>query len=138
MKHNRKDTNEANERPMAWHYPGDRARSLKHRAWSRAKSQAAYREEEWGIEESYWMTELWPDTLWPRRGRGSTALGMTRRDPEKPWQPDNVFIVTRRGHVAWANTEGSAELAETEPGVWDITGETLVKYLHQQQWKKAR
>jgi hypothetical protein len=136
MKVDRKDTNELNQRPNAWHYPGDRARSLKHRAWSRAKSQAAYREEEWAIEESYWMTELWTDSLWPRRGRGSTDLGMTRWDPEKPWQPDNVFIITRRGHVAWGHTHGGAELAETEPGVWDITGETLAKYLYQQQWKR--
>lgn len=125
-------------RPGAWHYPGDKARSEKHKAWSRAKSQAAYRKEEWQIEEHYWMTLLWPEHLWKRRGRASQDLGMTRWDCEKPWQPDNTFIVTRRGHVAWAHTGQNAEMAEIEPGVWDITGDTLKRYLYGQQWKKAK
>jgi hypothetical protein len=125
-------------RPDTWVYPGDRAASDKHRAWSRAKAQANFRKEEWLLEEQYWMNDLWPEHLWKRRGRSSDGLGITRWDREKAWTPENTFIVTRRGHVAWAHSPDHATLEEIEPGVWDISGESLLKYHYGLKWRKKK
>jgi hypothetical protein len=110
-------------RPQDWFYPHDEHKTLKHKCWSRAKAQCLFRNEGWEITEPQWMNEIWPDHLFARRGKQGLELCMIRINDTKPWSLENVRIVTRRCQLILQ--KGPTEMAEVEPGVWDITGESL-------------
>lgn len=117
-------------KPDKWFYPNDRAKSDKHNQWSRAKAQANFRNEGWHITEEDWMNILWPDHMWGRRGRQGTDLCMLRIDSAKPWTIKNTQITTRRLQlILQKHPRKNLEIAEVEPGIWDIVGKTLEKHL---------
>jgi hypothetical protein len=117
-------------RPHCWTYPHDEDANKKHLAHSRASCQARFRNEGWAITEHEWMYEIWPDHLWQRRGRQGTDLCLIRHDNTKAWSKANCLIVTRRTQLILQKpNKESIETAEVEPGVWDITGDTLKKHL---------
>lgn len=65
--------------------------------FQRARAQAKFRGQKWllGFDE-YW--ELWQDH-WNDRGRGIDQMCMIRLDYTKPWQWDNVKMVSRRDYL---------------------------------------
>jgi len=110
-------------RPQDWFYPHDEYKSMKHKNWSRAKAQGIFRNEGWEITEDQWMNLIWPDHLFDRRGKKSYDLCMIRIDNSKPWSIQNTRIVTRRCQLILQ--KGPTEMAEIEPGVWDVIGDSL-------------
>jgi hypothetical protein len=110
-------------RPQDWMYPYDEHKTTKHRCWSRAKAQCIFRNEGWEITEPQWMNDLWPDHLFDRRGKKSYDLCMIRINDSKPWSIENTRIVTRRCQLILQ--KGPTEMAEVEPGVWDVVGDSL-------------
>lgn len=76
-------------------YPGDPFTTKRRRTWSRSKSQAHYRGEEWRLSFPDFC-RLWSsEELWGQRGRHNEGLVLVRLDPEKPWQLTNCAIITR-------------------------------------------
>ena len=65
-------------------------------AWIRSRAQARHRQEPWQLPFTDYET-VWRDR-WSQRGRGTWDLCMTRRDPQQPWQLDNVMLITRAEH----------------------------------------
>ena len=110
-------------RPQDWFYPHDEHKSMKHKNWSRAKAQCLFRNEGWEITEDQWMNLIWPDHLFDRRGKKSYDLCMIRINDSKPWSLENTRIVTRRCQLILQ--KGLTEMAEVEPGVWDVVGDSL-------------
>ena len=119
-------------RPGDWKYPYDRARNLKHRAYSRARAQEHFRGQQWNITPEQWQEQIWPEHLWLRRGREPEDLCMHRIDTDKPWAVDNVSIMTRRAHLVIV-VRTWVELIEIEPGVLDLSGQNLLEYTHRKQ-----
>lgn len=69
-----------------------RARKL---AWSRARSQAVFREEPWNLPFEDFC-DFWSNqTLWNQRGRQRDCLVLYRKDTDKPWSKDNCELITR-------------------------------------------
>jgi hypothetical protein len=64
--------------------------------YSRARSQAKYRREEWAFTlESWW--EMWQDSgVWEHRGPAPHQYVMVRKDNIEAWGPHNCIIVSRR------------------------------------------
>lgn len=81
-------------RPSTWKY-SDPFDHVRHNAWLKMKSQAAFRGEGWQltVEEFF---DFWPEDKWLSRGRQKGHLCMTRLDAEKPWSKDNCHVVERR------------------------------------------
>ena len=119
-------------KPNAWTYPGDRARSLKHRAYSRARAQEHFRGQEWTITPEQWQDLIWPEHLWHRRGRQPEDLCMHRLDIDKPWAVGNVALMTRRAHLVLI-VRSWVDLREIEPGVLDLSGQNLLEYTHRRK-----
>ena len=116
-------------RPHIWVYPNDAEKNRKHLAWSRAKAQAKFRNEEFKITEPEWMNEIWPEHLWARRGRKGDQLCLIRVDNRQEWSKKNTYIVTRRTQLVLQKDRNyDVDMIEIEPGVWDIVGEALQRY----------
>lgn len=63
-------------------------------AFSKSRAQAVFRKEPWEFIREDWI-DLWKP-LWQSRGRGSDQLCMMRLDYSKPWQHDNIMIITNK------------------------------------------
>jgi hypothetical protein len=88
-------------RPHLWICGPDKFKHDMYMPWMRAKAQANFRDEGWLLTfEQYY--EIWRD-YWHVRGTGGEDYCMTRYDSEKPWQVDNVYLTTRREHMAKKN-----------------------------------
>lgn len=69
------------------------------RCWTLARNQARHRNQEWNIPYELYK-EMWTENdNWLRKGSRSNDLCFTRIDVEKPWDPDNVKLDTRSGHL---------------------------------------
>ena len=88
-------------KPRGFQYP-DPIEHEQHIAFLRARSQAAYRLEDWELTLSEFM-RIWGRKKWLKRGRKSDDLAMTRIDWNKPWSKDNVKIMTRIEQVQLSN-----------------------------------
>jgi hypothetical protein len=76
---------------------------IRHKAYSKAKSQADYRGEPWLLTIQDWF-DLWSDPeVWYRRGRKSDSVCMTRLNQTGPWDVVNTIIVTRKSQLADKN-----------------------------------
>lgn len=116
-------------RPHIWIYPFDEVKTKKHLGFLRARAQESFRNQPWTITPEQWQT-IWPDHLWLRRGRLGTDLCLTRRDPKKAWSVKNCYVVTRRTQLILQKPRNyPIEIAEVEPGVYDIVGATLTRHL---------
>ena len=72
--------------------PVDRAR---HKAFNVSRCQARFRGEEWELTLEEFFS-VWTPLRWSKRNRSSSGLMMTRRDTERAWSIDNVYIIDRR------------------------------------------
>lgn len=83
-------------RPLLWLTGTDPQRHARYIAWGRARAQALFRQEGWTLtfEE---FEQIWGQD-WPRRGRASDDLCMTRADPDEPWSVHNAELITRAEH----------------------------------------
>ena len=79
-------------KPKMWKVKDPYLHSM-YEPWLRQKAQANYRGEDWDLTFDDFAS-VWGQDF-PRRGRASTDLTMTRIDPEKAWTLTNVEIVTR-------------------------------------------
>ena len=89
-------------KPGAWKSGPDPLVHRKYQPFLVARSQAAYRLEDWQLSWEDWQV-LWLDHLWDQRGRKSHELALTRRDHSGPWRLDNCHIVTRFQQLSEAN-----------------------------------
>jgi hypothetical protein len=80
-------------RPHTWKYGADEFRHSMHMPFLKSKAQAKFRNEEFNLtfDEFY---DLWKDR-WTQRGRNPDDYCMTRDDVEKPWQKNNILIISR-------------------------------------------
>ena len=83
-------------RPLIWLVGPDPVRHAQYVAWGRARAQALYRGEGWDMTFDE-FAEIW-GTDWPRRGRASQDLCMTRPDLDLPWSVHNAELITRAEH----------------------------------------
>lgn len=88
-------------KPRGFKYP-DPIEHEQHIAWLRAKSQAVYRLEDWELTLPEFI-KIWGRKKWLKRGRGTNDLAMARLDWSKPWNKDNVKIITRYEQVSISN-----------------------------------
>jgi len=72
-----------------------------HMAYLKMRAQAKLRNEKFLITIEEFM-RVWPDDLWLKRGRGSDQYSMTRINPNKPWQVNNVAIMCRADQLRYA------------------------------------
>lgn len=90
------------EYPKLWKYP---TRMLREQAlaFSRMRSQARFRKQEWllTLEE---FNSIWTADLWQRRGRSADDLCMSRRDLTGPWTRENIIIESRVDMVSRTTT----------------------------------
>jgi hypothetical protein len=82
------------ERPQTWKYK-EPSIHYKHEPYLRARAQWNFRQEENDLTFEEWC-EFWTEDLWPRRGRATYDLTLTRIDHEKPWTKSNCEIVERK------------------------------------------
>ena len=83
-------------RPRVWKSGPDPIRHDQYIAWARARSQAAYRKEQWLLTFEQWA-EFWRD-CWHQRGRTKNTVCLSRRDYDEAWCVENCEIITRREH----------------------------------------
>jgi len=83
--------------------------------FSRAKCQADYRNEVWQLTIEDWR-EFWTRELWPRRGRTTNAICITRRDYEKPWSRYNCCLVDRFDAIRVAKARQAGR--QPDPAIW--------------------
>ena len=84
-------------RPHIWRSGPDEVLHDQYVAWSRQRSQALFRGEE--FELSYEdFKNIWGDE-WANRGRKSWSKIMTRLDLEKGWTRENTVIWERLQHI---------------------------------------
>lgn len=83
-------------RPHIWITGPDELRHKQYFIWLQQRNQARWRREEWNLDFDDWLI-AWEDK-WPKRGRTKGSYCMTRRDPFKPWDKDNVYTVERGAH----------------------------------------
>jgi len=79
-------------RSYRWHFQDPILRE-QHFAFNKMKAQASFRKEEWELTLQDYF-DAWAGS-WSMRGRASHNMVMTRSDPERAWQRDNVEIITR-------------------------------------------
>lgn len=72
-------------------------------AWVRSKSQAIYRGEVWNLTFSEFCKIWSTEELWRQRGRSANNLVLTRYDPDLPWEPFNLCLISRALHLAIKN-----------------------------------
>mgnify|MGYP003705165135 CR=1 FL=1 len=84
-------------RPHVWVTGPDPVEHKKYRAFIQQKNQAQFREEGWTITFDEWK-DLWGE-LWHQRGRGRGDYCMTRINPKKSWNKENVIVVQRGIHL---------------------------------------
>lgn len=85
-------------RPVRWMYK-DPDLHKKHRPFLKHRSQCAFRNEEWNFSFEEWCS-IWTEEKWALRGRQADQLCMRRLDSTRPWQVDNVELITRRQMVS--------------------------------------
>lgn len=90
-------------RPGTWYSGPDPIAHDMFIDWHRHRAQAHYRGEEYYLTYGEYM-EAWGD-LWSKKGRGGDDMSMTRTDPERPWQRDNVEVITRREQIQRARRQ---------------------------------
>jgi hypothetical protein len=94
--------------------------------FQRARAQARSRDETWNLEFEPWLA-AWQGRI-DESGRGQNDWCLLRKDPDQPWQADNL-LTARRHHqlrfkniLRWAQRHGvSVDLdrlfeATEEPG----------------------
>lgn len=85
--------------PEYWKSGPDPLHHEMYYAWSKHRSQAQYRKEQYLITWEDWLT-IWADPNdFLRRGRKPEDLTLTRQDPSGPWSLDNVEIMIRIEHL---------------------------------------
>lgn len=67
----------------------------RYRGWQNSRNLARIRCEEFYLTEEEFF-EIWTQVRWFQRGKHSQGLVMTRIDPQRPWQRDNVKICSRQ------------------------------------------
>jgi hypothetical protein len=86
------------KRPHVWMYKDPNIHA-KHEPYLRARAQWNFRGEENDLTFEEWC-EFWTDDLWPKRGRASHELTLTRKDHTKPWTQSNCEIVDRKEQLS--------------------------------------
>lgn len=81
-------------RPDTWKSGPDPFTHEQYVAWLKHKSQAKFRGEPHQLTFDDWQW-AWLHQ-WHKRGRNKTSLMLVRVDWHKPWQRDNVMLVTRK------------------------------------------
>jgi hypothetical protein len=89
-------------RPDMWKSGPDPLVHRKYQPFLCARSQAAYRLEDWELTWDQWQ-ELWPDHLWDQRGRKTDELALTRKNHKGAWSIDNCHVVTRKQQLHESN-----------------------------------
>ena len=89
--------------PGAWKSGPDPVDHLLYIQCQRARAQANYRGEGWTITEEEFIAMWRKDNLYLKRGKGPEDLCLTRKDEEKPWTMDNVYIIQRLEHYRYCN-----------------------------------
>lgn len=85
-------------KPGAWITGPDPLVHAQYQCYIRSRAQAQWRGEQWSIDFDTWRCTWGAD--WPRRGRASDDLCMTRRDVRAAWSGANVQLVTRAEHCS--------------------------------------
>ena len=88
--------------------------------YSRARSQARYRREEWAFTEDTWMRHWQNSGVMEHRHRRAHGYCMVRLDRTEAWGPHNCVIVPRRkqlGKVLWRGIKGEAGYPR-DPSDW--------------------
>jgi len=81
--------------PSNWRSGPDYLQHEMYYAWSKHRSQALYRGEEYTLTWLDWQV-IWTDTNdFLRRGRRPDDLTLTRIDDDGAWEIDNVQVITR-------------------------------------------
>lgn len=110
-------------RPHTWKSGPDPKVHEKYLPFLQARSQAAFRLEDWQLSWEDWLS-LWPDHLWAKRGRKTDELALTRKDHLGPWSLENCHVVTRFQQLSEANRRRSRERRENLNGTRSKTKET--------------
>lgn len=66
--------------------------------WMKSKAQANFRNEEWNLSFNDFFN-IW-NGKWHERGRKGHNLCLARVDSNKPWQSDNIALMTIKEHRA--------------------------------------
>lgn len=80
--------------PTKWCTGPDPVRHDKYYAFTKHRSQAAYRGEEYYLTWEDWES-LWTAELWVQRGKSNSSLCLARKDFTDAWRLDNVEIIPR-------------------------------------------
>ena len=72
-------------------------------AWSKHRSQAHYRGEQYDLTWEDWC-QLWTLQDFARRGRGRNDLTLTKIDPDLPWSLSNAQVMTRYDSIIHIKT----------------------------------
>ena len=75
----------------------------RHLAWSRARAQAAFRDEQWQLTFNDWCHFWSTEELWAQRGRANESLCLTRYDETAPWSLKNCCLIKRYNHLRIKN-----------------------------------
>lgn len=104
-------------RPHVWRVGPDEFKHSMYHPWQMSKAQAVFRNEVWNLTfEEY--HDIWADK-WKERGRGKDDYCQSRKDPNGPWDKDNMIIITRREHLDNQRTNranGIFKAGTTRPG----------------------
>jgi len=84
-------------RPHTWIMGPDELRRKQYYIWLQQRNQARYRGEDWTLTFDQWLA-IW-GKKWNKRGRKADNLCMSRKDPLKPWNVDNTYLINRREHI---------------------------------------
>lgn len=84
-----------NYRRSSWKSGPDDLTHEQYYAWSKHRSQAAYRSESHELSFEQWLGIWNINGNWANRGRQPECVCLCRRDPELPWRINNVEIISR-------------------------------------------
>jgi len=86
------------EDPSKWISGPDPIDHDKYYAYSKHKSQAKFRNEDYELTWDDWIS-IWPHHIWLQRGRGSDDLCLSRLDFSEGWTMDNLEVIPRLTHL---------------------------------------
>ena len=83
------------QNPKQWVTGPDPLTHEKYYAFLKHRAQRKYRNEDYKLSWEDWQ-QVWPDTLFLKRGRGADDLCLMLVDLAGAWELNNVSVVSRR------------------------------------------
>jgi len=79
--------------------------------WARARAQAHYLGEVWNLTTDEYITLWRENNRYLNKGRGNENFCLVRNKYDKPWQLDNVKVITRLEHYQICSRDKTGKFA---------------------------